>query len=173
MSTRTVPQGSYGRVGPDWWIGSAATGGGAYTSSAGNNAQVSLYNNDDQSRYLWVYAIWVGNDADFVYTIDAQAGTSGSKLGDCAAVLVGQALPPGNIYGSDAPNIPSNNEPQAAARIFGNNVTGSTDVWQPGAPIAVLPPGYSLLVTSYEDLQPATFAIMVASFYYLFLPYQE
>lgn len=150
----------------DWFYHNSAAGSGI-TNSGPADWVVALFNND-QTRWLWVYAISASAGTNQYAYYRQVLGTPGLNFfGNCFPVATLDPLPPGQIFTGNVVSIfppgPFVSFPIIPMNL-GNDGVGNVSSWgivRSQWPLAVLQPGYSLWVQAQGSC--------IANFEYLFM----
>jgi hypothetical protein len=145
MPSFSRPKGVRTLTSNDWFYAARAAGSGQLAQLAGNDSQISLYNNANAGVWLFVYAFTVlTNFGSNSYYFTAE-GSIGTLSGTCYPAVCDGPLPFGQIFTNYTPTPGSyNNKPFVTA--FQSNPSLNL-----GGAIAVLKPGYSLVVQNSAD----------------------
>lgn len=150
MASFTRPKGVRALTSGEWFYHNSAAGFGITNTGPGEFA-VALLNND-QSRWLFVYAISASaGDETFAYYYQQQGIASLSLYGPCFPVVSDDPAPPGQIYIGNATPVfaPGFNSHPAILMNVGNDGAGgvsSVGEVRSQSPIAVIKPGFALFV---------------------------
>lgn len=141
MSIFSRPKGTIVTPFPEWDSGAMAQGGcnTFLTPSAGSN--VGLYNNAIQGLRFFIYMLTTSSFNNDDLAMFFISGTLGTLVGPCIAIESGASAPYGEIYvGAAKRPVPPSSVTygsQSQSIVVGQN-------W----PIAILRPGYSLVIQS-------------------------
>jgi hypothetical protein len=161
------PIGLLARQAPDWFSDSLATGG--YEFGQGDNTtnayvQISLFNDATDGSLLRLYGLTAGNDTGFGMVMYPLFGTpNGTFVAKCRSVRFDGGSPPGQIWQQAIPSaFPSPNpDPPPAQSTWLGTPGFDSETWFSPFPIAIIPPGWSLVVAN-----PATTTVVLAAFWY-------
>jgi hypothetical protein len=149
-STRT-PKGTYTRPTPDWFTDALAYAGGFWTDPGGafqSFSTFSLYNNDNQGRFLQVYfmsAFW--NGASIILG-DIFPGTFGTLVANASSVNPQIGQPPGQVFLKSTVVVGSPPNPDITAPTFFFGLGFASAGIGYGAPLAIIPVGQSLRLSN-------------------------
>lgn len=169
------PVGTQTRPTADWFAGQTATAGGLARGSPNSGVQISLYNDAPAGQYLWVWEVYVWNDAEFAYRMDEFEGDQGTLLQQGVYIMAGRGAAFGHSSFIDATNLgfplgPPSPSSFPSAAYFGEE--SGTDICYRGpGPRKVLPPGFSLAVINEWGAGVGQGALLAVTFYYTILPY--
>jgi hypothetical protein len=141
MSKWRQPHGQYVRTTPDWFIDNHMFGGSASFAAVGKFSSVSLYNDATDGSTLHVYGLLsFTTTAATVIQVIVTLGTYGpAPQGVTQNVVPYRGLLAGSIYVNQVVDQNQNNTPWAFPTM------NSAAPWPYDFPVAILPPGYSLV----------------------------
>jgi hypothetical protein len=140
-------KGSWARNSPDWLVESACSVGANNPGAVGLFACTDLFNESQSGQYLWVYAITLFNFGSGSIRVQGVQGNCGGVSGPGYALVVGQAPAAGTLFINQ---VASNPRPNTDPYITSASQSPVIDVIEPGGPIMVVPPGYSLRLVSNQ-----------------------
>lgn len=171
MATGRRPKGVYSRSTPDWFAEDLCVGLGFAWNGGGGNAwdeYISLYNDDQQGNNLHVYSIMGGAEDAVDIMLSTQQGTLGSFFQQGRALKFGGGAPSGAVYISATQSLnPLYHQTPVVGDLFGaiGQQFGSGANVFPSHPLAIIPPGWSLI--GFPDAGDQVYAL---AFYYVVLP---
>jgi hypothetical protein len=177
VSTWRLPFGTYTRNTPDFFVESACVAACAFQNPAlnGDDVTIDLFNNADQGQYLYVYDLWVFNDAQGMWAAGLIQGHGANLVTNAFSVIANRAAPFGQVYQDLTANFSAADQviPQTptGSYIFGGTDSESFSNPQSKGPIAVLAPGTSFRVRSFISSFFQDHGIAV-TFFYVVLPDQ-
>jgi len=173
MATYRRPKGSYVRATPDFFGDRAATVGGVYVVAPPDGVVFDLFNNASDGSYLYVYELWVGNEAGEAYGVTRLKGHGANFLQNAVPVFTDGPTLPGELYqdtiGPLFVGIPAPPGFVHSDALIGDNVAGSVDIYSTVGPLCVLTPGYSLRVYAITGTGYINPTQLGCSFYFLAL----
>lgn len=145
-----TPKGVRVRSTPDWYARFAATG--AVDVIGGTSTHfyiISLFNNDTTGAYLFVHNIMCVAEVASAMTMFFRRGAQGALQASCTRINPAIGAPPGEMHFLDNDTT----APPDSIIFLQSTFTGGALIG--GAPILIVPPGYSLcFVTDIADGGP-------------------
>lgn len=157
MSIFRTPKGVYVRQTPDWFLDSSAVACGYIEHGGGGIRGFALYNNDTRGRSFYIYVAYWSTDIQDALVMGYGYGPGASPLASpygCWPLNPLNTAVPGIVYSDVTPvqNGPILYQSSQAANAW---QVGS----ESGAPIAIIPPGWSLVVITRGSALEADVAI--------------
>jgi len=140
----------------DRFYANIASASGVVAAVGGKDGQVSLYNDAQLGEWFFVYSISPISGLGLLAYYFQVAGTSGANQGGAFPIVSGNPTPLGQIYTANVAQIVPG---PGVTFPFLQEFSQSGGNWQ-AAPLAVVKPGYSLIVQSAGDLE-CTFGYVV------------
>lgn len=136
------PPGTYARGTPDWFAMQGSGACGFITAGATTFGSVSLFNDDNAGRPLFVHGLYVVITGNSLVDMQAVHGPVGARvnLGGPLYTPYGPAFYPGQIYAG-------NNATQQLGRDMGHiGIVNGSQFWPYAFPVAIVAAGWSFVL---------------------------
>jgi hypothetical protein len=177
VATLRKPPGTYARSTVDFYLQTGAVAACAFQNPTihSDDVTIDLYNNADQGQYLYVYDLWVFNDAQGMWAVGPVQGHGANFVTNGFSLISNRGAPFGQVYADLTPAFSAADEiiptTPTASYIFGGTDSESFSQPKTQGPIAALAPGTSLRVRSFISSFFQDHGLAV-TFYYVILPDQ-
>jgi hypothetical protein len=156
-----IPKGARVLPTPDWFINDLSSAGALVNPASVNFSQISLFNDATDGRYLYVYGLCVASPNGKL-NVYQNMPVNGAKVGQGFSAISGTGANPGSLYVYNNAAPP----PEYSTFLTFNSLDLQAEnlvtplAFFPGFPLAVLGPGWALVVnetTAAANLVSATF----------------